>query len=135
MAAAGLAYLNSPQTTELGAASLGEALTVLGDLQGRLATAQAAFLRRFDAANAHDADGYASSSAWLAARGRMTKRDARAAVRQMRQFAERPELHGAVAAGDISKSWADAITRWTSPLDQEAPRGHARCDRQQAALH
>jgi hypothetical protein len=118
MAAAGLAYLNSPETAGLDAASLGDALTVLGDLQGRLATAQAAVLRRFDAANAHDADGYASSSAWLAARGRMTKRDARAAVRQMRQFAERPELHGAVAAGEISKSWADAITRWTRRLPE-----------------
>jgi Domain of unknown function (DUF222)/HNH endonuclease len=118
MAAAGLAYLNSPAASELDAASLGEALAVLGDLQGRLATAHASFLRRFDAANAHDADGYASSSAWLAGRGRMTKRDARAAVRQMREFTERPGLHDAVAAGDISKSWADAIARWTRRLPE-----------------
>jgi hypothetical protein len=91
-------------------------LTALGDLQGKLAAAHAAFLRRFDAANAHDADGYGSSSAWLAARGRMTKQDARAAVRQMRQFSERPALHDAVAAGDLTQSWADAIARWTRKL-------------------
>ena len=104
---------------ELDPAALGEVLTTLGDLQGRLAAAHAAFLRRFDAADAHDADGYGSSSAWLAAKGRMTRRDARAAVRQMRQFSERPGLHDAVAAGDISRSWADAIARWTRKLPAE----------------
>jgi Domain of unknown function (DUF222) len=93
-------------------------LTALGELQDRLTAAHATFLRRFDTANAHDADGYASSSAWLAAKGRMTKRDARAAVRQMRQFSERPGLHDAVASGDISRSWADAIARWTRKLPE-----------------
>src|ERR1700733_7596914 len=109
MAGAGLAYLNSTAGNELGPAALGEVLTALGDLQGRLAAAHAAFLRRFDAANAHDADGYGSASAWLAGKGRMTKRDALAAVKQMRQLSQRPGLHEAVAAGDISMSWADAI--------------------------
>jgi hypothetical protein len=118
MAGLGLAYLNSPAAANLEVAALGEVLTALGDLQDRLAAAHAAFLRRFDAANAHDADGYASSSAWLAAKGRMTKQDARAAVRQMRQFSERPGLHDAVATGDISRSWADAIARWTRKLPE-----------------
>jgi hypothetical protein len=119
MARAGLEYLNSAAADDLDAASLGEVLAALGDLQGRLAAAHATFLRRFDAADAHDADGYASSSAWLAAKGRMTKRDALAAVRQMRQFTQRPGLRDAVATGDISKSWADAITRWTRKLPDE----------------
>ena len=116
---AGLAYLNSAAGDELDPAALGEVLTTLGELQDRLAAAHAMFLRRFDAAHGHDADGYGSSSAWLAARCRMTRRDARAAVRQMRQFSERPELHDAVATGDISKSWADAIARWTRKLPVE----------------
>lgn len=115
----GLEYLNSPAAVELDVAALGEVLTALGDIQDRLAAAHATFLRRFDAANAHDADGYASSSAWLAAKGRMTKRDARAAVRQMHQFNERPSLHGAVANGDLSKSWANAIAQWTRKLPEE----------------
>jgi hypothetical protein len=118
MASLGLEYLNSPAAGEVEVAALGEVLTALGDLQDRLAAAQAAFLRRFDAVNAHDVDGYASSSAWLAAKGRMTKRDARAAVRQMRQFSERPGLHDAVESGDISRSWADAVARWTRRLPE-----------------
>ncbi len=119
MAGAGLGYLNSSAGDDLDPAALGEVLTTLGDLQGRLAAAHAAFLRRFDAADAHDADGYGSSSAWLAAKGRMTRRDARAAVRQMRQFSQRPALHDAVATGDLSQSWADAIARWTRKLPAE----------------
>jgi hypothetical protein len=116
LAEAGLDYLNSPEAGEIDPSAMGEVLTALGDLQGKLAAAHATFLRRFDAANAHDADGYGSSSAWLAAKSRMTRRDARAAVRQMRQFSERPGLHDAVAAGDLSRSWADAISRWTRKL-------------------
>ncbi len=114
-----LEYLNSPAAGELETAALGEVLTALGTLQGKLAAAHATFLRRFDAANAHDADGYGSSSAWLAAKTWMTKRDALAAVREMRQFSQRSGLHEAVATGDLSKSWADAIMRWTRKLPEE----------------
>ena len=109
-------YLNSPAAAELDGAACGEVLVALGEVQAKLAAAQATLLGRFDAANAHDADGYGSSSAWLVAKGRMTKRDALAAVRQMRQFSQRPGLHQAVATGDLSRSWADAIAR----VDQEA---------------
>jgi hypothetical protein len=118
MAGAAAEYLNSPAANELETAALGEVLTALGDLQAKLAAAHVTFLRRFDAANAHDAEGYGSSSAWLAAKGRMTKRDALAAVRQMRQYSQRPGLHDAVAAGGLSKSWADAIARWTRKLPE-----------------
>jgi hypothetical protein len=118
MAAAGLAYLNSPAAA-VDPASLGTVLSALGELRDGLTAARATFLRRFEAANGHDADGYGSSSAWLAARARMTRRDARAAVRQMRQLTQRPALHDALAAGDISASWADEITRWTRPLPAE----------------
>jgi Domain of unknown function (DUF222) len=119
LAGACMDYLNSPQAAVMDPCAVGEVLTALGDLQDRLAAAHATFLRRFDAADAHDADGYGSSSAWLAAKGRMTRRDARAVVRQMRQFSQRPELHEAVAAGDLSRSWADAIARWTVKLPAE----------------
>jgi hypothetical protein len=119
MADIALEYLNSPAGDELETAALGEVLTALGDLQGKLAAAQVTFLRRFDAADAHAADGYGSSSAWLTAKGRMTRQDALAIVRQMRRFSQRPGLHDAVAAGDLSKSWADAITRWTRKLPDE----------------
>ncbi|HEX3514156.1 MAG TPA: hypothetical protein VHT26_09175, partial [Trebonia sp.] len=82
-AGAALDYLNSGSVADLDGAACGDLLIGLGELQAKLAAAHAGFLRRFDAANAHDVDGYGSSSAWLAAKAQLTKRDARAAVRQM----------------------------------------------------
>jgi hypothetical protein len=55
-------YLNSPAAAELDGASCGEALIAVGRIQSRLAAAQAALLARFDAADAHDSDGYATSA-------------------------------------------------------------------------
>ena len=91
LAEACLDYLNSPAAADLGGSACGEVLVALGAIQAKLTAAHAAFLRRFDAADAHDADGYGSSAAWLAAKGKMSKRDARAAVRRMRQFGERSQ--------------------------------------------
>src|ERR1700733_8613709 len=73
-------YLNASDAAELEPAALGEALVCLGEIQTKLAVAYAEFLFRFDAHDAHDADGYATSSAWLAAMSKLTKRDAKAAV-------------------------------------------------------
>jgi hypothetical protein len=109
-------YLNSPDAVEVDGAACGEVLVALGGIQAKLAAAYAAFLRRFDAADAHDADGYGSTSAWLAAKAQLTKKDARAAVGQMRRLDERRHLAEALAVGGISGSWAAAIAGWTKKL-------------------
>jgi hypothetical protein len=112
-------FLNSPAAAELSGSACGEVLTALGEIQGKLSAAYAEFLRRFDATDAHDADGYGSTSAWLAAKGQLTKKDAWAAVREMRRLGERPRLGAAVTAGEITKSWALAIADWTRKLSGE----------------
>ena len=116
MAGAALDYLNSAAIADPDGTACGEALIALGEIQGKLTAAHAAFLRRFDAADAHDSDGYGSTSAWLAARGQLTRKDARAAVKEMRRLGERPRLDAALAAGDITRSWALAIADWTRKL-------------------
>ena len=100
LAGAALDFLNSAEAAPAGS-FCGELLVALGEIQAKLTAAQAAVLRRFDAAGGHDGDGYGSSSAWLAAKAGMSKQGARAAVRQMRQLGERPLLDTALAAGDI----------------------------------
>src|ERR1700689_19304 len=75
------------------------AVAALGEVQAKLTAAHAGLLRRFDAADAHDADGYGSSSSWLAAKAGMSKKGARAAVRQIRQLRDRPLLDAALSAG------------------------------------
>ena len=76
-------------------------------------------LARFDAADAHDSDGYGTSASWLDAMANMTRPDAKAEVRQMRLLRDHPALAEALAAGDISKSWALAIAEWTKKLPAE----------------
>jgi hypothetical protein len=112
-----------PVGPELPAAACGEALTTLGEVRSRLAAAQAVLLRRFDALDGHDADGYGSSSAWLTAMTKMTRKDAKAAVRQMRSLGERPHLADALGAGDISDSWAAEIAGWLRKLPEELRAG------------
>src|SRR5271166_3452470 len=100
----------------LAGAELGGVLESLGTLSGKLAAARAAVLSRFDAARGHDADGYGSSAAWLAARGRITRRAAGAEVRRMRQFRAHPVIAAAVARGELSDPWAVKIADWTRRL-------------------
>ena len=59
----------------------GEALEQLGAIASLLGAARNGLLRRFDADDGHDADGYATAAAWLAARTKLGRNDARAAVR------------------------------------------------------
>ena len=118
MAHAAVDYLNTPDAAGLDGTACGQTLIALGEIQTKLAAAHAEFLRRFDAADAHDADGYGSASAWLAAKTRISGKDARAAVREMRRLGERPLLRDAVAAGAISRSWAAAIVEWTRKLPE-----------------
>jgi hypothetical protein len=112
-----------PVVPELPAAACGEALTSLGEVRSRLAAAHAVLLRRFDALDGHDADGYGSSSAWLAAMAKMTRKDAMAAVKRMRTLGERPHLEGALGTGDVSDSWAAEIADWLRKLPEELRDG------------
>jgi Domain of unknown function (DUF222) len=115
VAGAAMDYLNSA-VAGLDGSACGDLLIALGQVQAKLTAAHAGLLRRFDAADAHDADGYGSSSAWLAARVGMPKQAARAAVRQMRQLGDRPLLGAALADGDITDSLAFTIAGWTRKL-------------------
>jgi Domain of unknown function (DUF222) len=119
MASSAANYLNTPEAVGLDGTACGEALVALGEIQAKLAAAHTEFLRRFDATDAHDADGYGTASAWLAAKTRISRKDARAAVRDMRRLTHRPLLRAALAAGDISKSWAATIEEWTRKLPEE----------------
>src|SRR5215469_3068166 len=119
LAEVSLDYLNSPAAADLPAAACGEALITLGLLRAKVTAAHAAFLRRFDALDGHDADGYGTSAAWLAAMAKMAKKDAKAAVGQMRRLGGRRLLEDALARGEISESWAAEILDRTRKLPAE----------------
>jgi Domain of unknown function (DUF222) len=54
----------------------------------------------------------------------MTKKDARAAVRQMRTLSRHPSLEQALAAGQISASWAGQILHWVKDKTLPAQLRH-----------
>jgi hypothetical protein len=119
MAGAALDHLNSAAAGEPDGGTCGDVLIALGQIRAKVAAAHAGFLSRFDATDAHDADGYGTSSAWLAAMAKMSWPEARAAVGRMRRFRARPHLASALAAGVISESWAGQIVTWTKQLPAE----------------
>ena len=116
LANATMDYLNSPEAGELDPAGCGAVLRSLAGVQAKFTAAHASVLARFDATDAHDCDGYGTSVAWLMAMTDMTRPDARAEMRQMRLLRDHPDMAGALASADISKSWALAIAGWTRKL-------------------
>ena len=116
---AALDCLDGPTGAELEASSLGGMLRSLNGISGRFAAVRAAILARFDAAEAHDADGYGSSATWLTATGKMTRKAANTQVRQMRQLRDHPELREALARKGITESWAAEMAGWTGRLPPE----------------
>jgi hypothetical protein len=119
MAEAGLDYLNSPAAADLDATAIGEVLITLGELQAKHAAVRAQLLRRFDAADAHAADGYGSTAAWLAARTQMPRKAAKAAMREARQLTGHGDVLAAMADGEIPESLGLAIADWTRKLPHE----------------
>jgi Domain of unknown function (DUF222) len=119
-----LDHLNGPAgVAAIEAAGQGDALAALARVAAKLAAARATALSRFDAARGHDADGYGSSVSWLAARNRVTRKAAAADVRRMRQLRRHPLIAQALAAGEVSESWAAEIADWTRKLPAELREG------------
>ena len=119
MTRAGLDYLNGTAGADLDAAACGSVLRSLGEIEAKFTAAHAAVLARFDAADAHDSDGYGNSAAWLMAMTDMTRPDAKTKVRRMRLLRGHPEMAAGLADADISKSQALAIAEWTKKLPAE----------------
>jgi len=112
-------YLNSA-ARDLGGPARGEALEQFGAIASLLGAASNSLLRLFDAGDGRDADCYAATAAWLADRTRLGRKDAKAAVRQMRLLARHPLLDAATAAGGITLSRAREIAGWTGKIDDDA---------------
>jgi hypothetical protein len=78
--------------------------------------ARAGTLAAFMAGGGHEDDGQGSARAWLRWQTRITRGAAAGAVAWARRLAAHPAVGGALAAGDISASWAREICAWTGQL-------------------
>ncbi|MGP0023325.1 MAG: hypothetical protein ACLPKE_08155, partial [Streptosporangiaceae bacterium] len=119
MVRAGLGYLSSCDAAELGTSVQAEALIGLGQAEAQHTAARAKMLAAFSAQRGHHADGQYGPAAWLRAFTRVTNGAAGAAVKWARRVAAHPVIAEALAAGQLSVSWARAVCEWTDRLPED----------------
>src|SRR3984885_14706276 len=118
MAHAGLAYLASADMASLPAAAQAECLRGLERAESLHTAARAGALAAFISAGGYEDDGQGSARTWLRWQTRITSGAAAGAVGWARRLAAHPAVGEALAAGEISVSWAREICAWTAKLPE-----------------
>jgi hypothetical protein len=119
MAEAGLAHLASVNATSLTTAEQADCLRALERMESRHTAARASVLSAFAGTGGHEDDGQGSARAWLTWQTRITGGAAAGAVGWARRLAAHPAVAGALAAGELSESWARQVCAWTEPLRKQ----------------
>ena len=119
MARAGLAALAAVDAAGLTAAEQAGCLRALEQAEAMHAAARARVLAAFHAGGGFQDDGHGSARMWLRWQTRITTAAAAGALAWMRRLAAHPAVADALAAGDISLSWARAVCAWTGLLPAE----------------
>ncbi len=121
---AGFSYLNRADAASLTTAEQADCLRALGQAESMHPAAHAKMLYGFTAQAGYEDDGHGSPRTWLKWQTRIDGGAAYAAIKSMRRLAAHPAVAGALAAGEISKSWARQVCEWTDLLPAHA-RGDA----------
>ncbi len=111
-----LAYLTAADPTQLPAVIQARCLTARERADARATAARASILAAFTAGQGHHADGDYSPRSWLVHRTRVTRAAAAGHTGWARRTRTHPRVLAALAAGDISVSWARTICGWTDRL-------------------
>ena len=123
MARAGLAWLAGADAASMPAAEQGDCLRALEQAEAVHTAARARVLAAFHAGDGCHDDGHGSAKMWLRWQTRISTGAAGGAMAWMRRLAAHPAVAGALAAGDISVSWARAVCAWTDLLPAECRAG------------
>jgi hypothetical protein len=119
-AAAGLAYVAAADAASLPGEELAGCLRGLEALESGLTAARARVLAAFTAQAGYEADGHGTPGTWLAWQTGITRGAASGAVGWMRRLSAHPAVAAALAAGEISGSWARQICDWSDLLPAAA---------------
>ncbi len=122
-ASAALGWLASADATRLTTSEQADALRALERLQAQLVSARSAVLAAFNASRGFEDDAAGSPVSWLRWQTRVTGAAASAAAGWMRDLAAHPAIAAALAAGDLSVSWARQLCGWTDRLPEDARGG------------
>ncbi|MEP7023432.1 MAG: DUF222 domain-containing protein, partial [Actinomycetota bacterium] len=114
------AFLAAADVASMPAAEQGDLLRALERAGSRHSAARATVLAAFTAQESYVGDGQQSPKSWLVWQTQVTPGAAATATGWMRRLAAHPAVGRALAAGDVTTSWAEKICQWTDML----PEGH-----------
>src|SRR5215472_15902769 len=119
-----LDFLNGADAARLPSVVQAETLRSLERAEAKHIAARARVLAAFTGQAAYEDDGQGSAGTWLRWQTRVTRGAAAGAVGWARRIAAHPVIGTALAAGDLSQSWARHVCAWTDRLP-EGTRGDA----------
>src|SRR5262249_52555665 len=120
MAGAGLSWLAAADTASLTTAEQADCLRALAQAESIHTAARARVLYAFTAQAGYEDDGQRSPRTWLKWQTRIGSGAAYAAMQWMQRLAAHPAVADALAAGELSQSWARQICDWTDLLPEDA---------------
>ena len=114
-----LAYLTAADATQVPTEIQARCLTALERADARLTAARAQILAAFTASQGYCDDGDYSARAWLIHKTRVTSGTAVDHTGWSRRTGTHPRILAALAAGEISRSYARTICSWTDRLPED----------------
>ena len=111
-----MGYLSAADATAMGADTQAQALMVLERATAMGTAARAAILGAFTAGQGYCADAAYSPRSWLIHRTKVTKGAATAHTAWARRAPAHPRVMRALAAGELSESFALTVCTWTERL-------------------
>ena len=114
-----LAYLTAADPTQLPTVIQARCLTALEQADARTTAARASILAAFTAAQGYRDDADYSPCSWLIHQTRVTSGTAKEHVGWSRRTRTHPRVMAALAAGEITRSYARTICGWTDRLPED----------------
>ena len=116
---AGLSYLAAADATAMAAQTQAQCLQMLEQATAMTTAARTSMLAAFTAGQGYCADADYSPRAWLISKTRITKGVAVGYTAWVRRAAAHPEIAAALAAGEMTESFARTICAWTGKLPED----------------
>jgi hypothetical protein len=114
-----MGYLAASDATAMGAETQAQCLQALEQANSMGTAARASILAAFTSGRGYCADADYSPRAWLINRTRITKGAAVAYTAWVPRAAAHPQIAQALAAGELSESFARTICHWTGKLPED----------------
>jgi hypothetical protein len=114
-----MGYLAAADATAMAAETQAQCLHALEQVNAMGTAARTSILAAFTAGQGYCADADYSPRGWLINRTRVSKGAAVGYTAWVRRAAGHPEIAAALAAGEISESYARTICQWTDRLPED----------------